>query len=379
MKKLIVSSSSLRNAMKTAIKVVNKKSVLPILECFKCEVRIMNNSATLHVFATDLETHILVSVACEANEEFKFILPASELAFVEKLSDQPLTIEVDDSTQTIKIHTESETVKATGEKVDDFPILPNSPCKFLGYVSSEFFVEIKTALKYVSTDTRFSKTQYLGVGIETTKEGLTVCATDATMMRITNLTAQAEGDAIGEKFVMNPTFCKLIATFKKADEIHLALMKKKDRCHTVLSFRIDNMAVSIVSQNLDCQLVDYKRVIPGEWNTQVNLDKQDLKNRIEKAMLYSDQTNYQGAFSINGKVILTANEFDKGKEYTTQMPHIKKEGQDIEIGLNLSCLKKILSDVQNAVVNFELTTPFRAIVIKEDNSITLLMPIQLRA
>ena len=70
MKKLIVVSSSLTNAMQTAKKVVSKKSVLPILECFLCEVKIENKRASLLVKGTDLENSISVSINCEANEEF---------------------------------------------------------------------------------------------------------------------------------------------------------------------------------------------------------------------------------------------------------------------------------------------------------------------
>lgn len=379
MKKLIVNSNVLRDALKTAVKVISKKSVLPILECFKCEVRIINTLATLHVSTTDLETHILVSVACEASEEFKFILPSSELAFIERLSDQALTLEAQEDAQVLKIYTDSETVKVVGERVEDFPALPNSPCKFIGYITSDFFSEIKTALKYVSTDTRFSKTQYLGVGVETTENGLVICATDTMIMRVTNLPGQIETNLAGQTFVMNSSVCKLISNFKYADDIHLALMARKNNCCLVLAFKMDNMAVSIISQNLDCELVDYKRVMPEHSQTQVALYKADLQNRISKAMLYTDSTNFQGALSVNGKVILTASENDKGKEYRTDFPHVKKGGEDIEIGFNLSFLKKILNDVKSAVVNFEFSSPSRAAVIKEKNTITLLMPILLKA
>ena len=284
MKKVIVVSSTLTNAMQTAKKVVSKKSVLPILECFLCEVKIENERASLLIKGTDLENSISVAINCEANEEFKFVIHSDELAFIEKLDEQALCLEIDETTCEVKILADGETVKAIGEKVEDYPITPNSPYKQLGYLSNEFFSELKTSLKYVA-DPKDINPKYKGVGIETTEEGIAVIGTDAFTLRLTNQKAEISKDAVGEKFVLNPTLCKLLASFKKVENIHISLMKMKNGTNTVLHFELNRMQVAIVSRNLDCDLVDYKRILPTYSVTTVSLEKKDLLKKIDKDLL----------------------------------------------------------------------------------------------
>ena len=378
MKKVIVVSSTLTNAMQTAKKVVSKKSVLPILECFLCEVKIENKRANLLVKGTDLENHISVSINCEAKEEFKFVIHSDELAFIEKLDEQPLCLEIDETTCEVKILAEGETVKAIGEKVEDYPITPNSPFKLLGTLANEFFPELKTSLKYVSDPKDFNP-KYKGVGIETIEQGIVIVGTDAFTLRLTNQKAEISNGAIGEKFVLNPTLCKQLASFKNAENIHISLMKMKGGTNTVLTFELNSMQVTIVSRNLDSDMVDYKRILPTYSATTVSMGKKDLMKRIDKAILYTNDSTHQGIFSINGKVVLTASELDSKKEYRSEFAHTVKVGEDIDISFNLAFLKKVLSDLNGESVNIEMTAPFKAAVIKDGDTLTILMPIMIAA
>ena len=379
MKQLIVVSSPLKQAMQSAKKVVSKKSVLPILEYLSCETKIEDGRAKLLIRATDLENHMIISIPCETNEEFKFLIHIDELAFIEKVEEQPLTLTVDESTFEVKIMTETETVKAIGDNYEDFPIIPNSPLQGITNVSKDFLEEVKTCLKYVSTEAHFARINFQGISMETTKDGITFCATDATVMRLSIKKAEINKLAIGESFVLNPSFCKLISSLKGAENMLLAIMKTDALSNTVLSFTLNGMDVTIIGRNLDCAPTDYNRVLPVGFQTSVTLNKKDLQNRIDKAMLYANKSNFQGIFSINGKVILTSEERDFQKEYRTELPHLAKDGEDIDISFNLSFLKKVLADVNGESICIEMASPNRAAVIKEDGTLTLLMPIMLAA
>src|SRR5436190_1386957 len=137
MNKLIVATSSIKDAMKTVKKVVNGKSVLPILDYFKCQVIIKDRIAKLTVTGTDLENHISTTINCEAKEEFTFLLHVDELKLVEKLDEQPITISVDEKLFTAKIVTEMETVSVVSEDVADYPIIPKGINKQIGTFTKE--------------------------------------------------------------------------------------------------------------------------------------------------------------------------------------------------------------------------------------------------
>ena len=95
-------------------------------------------------------------------------------------------------------------------------------------------------------------------------------------------------------------------------------------------------------------------------------------------MLYANH-NFQGVFSINGKVILTAQDMDNTKEFKSEFAHERKEGEDLDISFNLSFLKKVLANMSSDTVTIEMTTQSRAAVIREDSVLTLVMPILLAA
>lgn len=373
MNKLIVTTSSLKDAMKTVKKVVDKKSVLPILEYFKCQVTIRGGHAMLTVIGTDLENHISAAVNCEAKEEFTFLLHSEELKLIEKLEEQPLTIQVNEKTFTTRILMETETVSVVCDDFNDFPKLPNGTTKPIERFTSEFFSEIKTSLRYCSQDSLRPK--YTGVNLEIVGGEVKLCATDAHLLRATTLKGELNQEAEGEAFIMNPTFCKLISSVKDVDEIHVAIMKKATTTLTVLTYTQGRyMNVEIISRNIEDKYCDYNAVIPSKHLTEVTLDKKDLTTRIDKAMLYCNKTTMQGNFNINGRVILTAADQDFAKEYKTEFAANSKTGSDIEIGFNLSLLKKVLSDVEGEAVSMEFNNPNQAAVIRENNTLTLIMP-----
>lgn len=372
MKKLIVTSSALKTAMKTAMKVVNKKSVLVVLEYFKCQVTIKDGRATLTLTATDLENYCSVTINCEAKEEFTFLIHSEQLKLIEKLDEQPITISVDDKLFTAQLSTDEETVSVTGDDFNDFPCIPNSERKHIGNFTSELVSEIKTSLNFVSSDGL--RPAMTGINFKVDNGKVELCATDAHLLRTTSVNCELSNDSEGESFILNAAFCKLISAVKNVEAIQIEVMKKDSATFTVLNYFQEYMRVEIVSRNIDARYCDYKSVIPSKHLTAVALDKTQLSKRIDKAILYANRTTMQGIFSINGKVILTTKDVDFAKEYKTDFTHLTKQGEDIDISFNLSLLQKVLKHVIGQTVNFTFNNPNQAAVIKEGNSLTLIMP-----
>jgi DNA polymerase III subunit beta len=155
-------------------------------------------------------------------------------------------------------------------------------------------------------------------------------------------------------------------------------MEGENSTSAVLNFYIKGIRVTVIARNFDCNVVDYKAVIPAYSTTTVTLNKKNLQQKVEQAMLYANH-NFQGVFSINGKVILTANDVDNTKEFKSEFAHQHKEGEDLQIAFNLSFLKKVLANMSSDSVTIEMTTQSRAAIIKEEGVLTLVMPILLAA
>ena len=147
--------------------------------------------------------------------------------------------------------------------------------------------------------------------------------------------------------------------------------------HSVINFTYQNIKVLITGKNIDARFPNYKRILPDTISTVLKLNKSELSKRIEKAMLYSNNTTKQGVFIINGNVKLNTKDIDFNKEYSTVMQHTNKTGEDLQIAFNLDYVKKILVNCEGEFVNLKFSGTNKPALLEEANSTLLIMPIML--
>jgi len=397
MKQVKVETSILKNALKIALKVVDKKSRLPILQYMKCEVKRADGLTKLTISASDSENYtgegldpwigwdesrnshnsVNITIPCQAKDEFIFLLHYEEAKFIDKLEEKQLTISYDEITFHVQLLTHEDKLSLTSQDFRDFPCIPTGTKILLGSVGNEFFTEIKTCLNYISKDELRPAMTGMLLKIENGK--IVICATDSHLLRTANLYGKLNSEADGDSVIMNPGLCKHISSVKNADDIQISKMGTGVNAHIVITYTTNkgHLAVEIISRNIMECYPDYKAVIPVTHTTEVRVNKKDLLKRIDKALLYTTyKTNYQGIFSINGKLSLTASDLDLTREYKAEFDTFSKTGSDIDIAFNLQFLKMVLDDFKGESVSMELSKPNRAAVIRDENALTLLMPIK---
>ncbi len=370
MNKLTVDISTLANAMRINNKGVSKKSVIPIIENLKLDV----TPTHLTITSTDLENFILTTIPCHADETFSFLLPASELKLIEKLDSGSLTITIEEESGNAVLTTNDETVNVAIDNADDYPVTPATnqtlPIVMFG---KDFIEELKGCLDFVSKDDL--RPAMTGVNMLIENGNVEICATDAHLMRVAKLSEENITDAACLSFIMNQKQCKLLTGFKKVEKVSVEMQKIDSAVYTVFTFAENGVDVKIIGRNIDARFPDYKPVIPSSHLTEVTVNKNELGKRIDKAMLYSNPNTMQGVFSINGNVKLTSKDIDFKKEYTCEMPHVFKVGEDLEIGFNMCFLKKILGWVGGENVNMKMSYPSKPAIIEEGNTLMLIMPV----
>jgi DNA polymerase-3 subunit beta len=372
MQKLIVDTTTLlATAMRINNKGVSKKSVMPIIENLKFDV----TPTQLTITSTDLENFMLTTIPCQSDDSFSFLLPSSELKLVEKLDTGSLTITVDEENENVVLTTNDETVNVALENVDDYPITPSiSETVPIGKFGSAFIDELKGCLDFVSKDDL--RPAMTGVNFQVENGNVELCATDAHLMRVAKVEGENITDAASLSFIMNAKQCKLITSFKKLSAIKIDAIINDSISHTVMSFDAgENLQVQMIGRNIESRFPDYQGVIPTSHLTEVTVNKNELGKRIDKAMLYANSVTYQGVFSINGNVKLTSKNVDFKKEYTCEMPHVFKLGEDVEIGFNMSFLKKVLGHVEGETVNIKMSYPSKPAIIEQGNTLMLIMPV----
>jgi DNA polymerase-3 subunit beta len=214
-----------------------------------------------------------------------------------------------------------------------------------------------------------------GVNFQVENGNVELCATDAHLMRVAKVGGENLTDAACLSFIINSKQCKLITGFKKLSAVKVDAIINDSIRHTIMSFHSDNVEVKIIGRNIDARFPDYHRVIPTSHLTEVTVNKNELGKRIDKAMLYANPNTMQGVFSVNGNVKLTSKDVDYKKEYTSEMPHVLKVGEDAIICFNMLFMKKLLSHLDGGNVNMKMSYPSKPAIIEEGNSLMLIMPV----
>jgi len=370
MKNLTVDISTLATAMRISNKGVSKKSPLPIIENLKFDV----TPTQLTITSTDLENFILTTIPCNTDSTFSFLLPASELKLIEKLDKGSLIITLDEENGNAVLSTLEETVNVAIDDVDEYPVTPSvADTMPIGKFGSDFVEELKSCLEFASKDDL--RPAMTGVNFQIENGSVEICATDAHLMRVAKVEGENLADAASLSFIINAKQCKLITGFKKVADVHLEMQTIDSTTYTLMKFKDGDVDVKIIGRSIDARFPDYQRVIPTTHLTEVTVNKNQLGKRLDKAMLYTNSVTYQGVFSINGNVKLTSKDVDFKKEYSCEMSHIFKVGEDLEIGFNMGFLKKVLGHVEGENVKIKMSYPSKPAIIEESNTLMLIMPV----
>lgn len=359
-------------------KVINKNSVLPVLEDYLFEVSHTPAGHVLTVIATDLENSISVSVKCESESVFSFAVPAIQLKIVEKLENEDLTFAYDNNTFSISVTGQNDKMKITGENPLDFPIVPKFDCtEFLGTVKSEFYPALKIMQKYVGKDDL--RPAMTGVFFEASKDGYRLTATDAHVLKHKHQAGEfvIMDETAKNNAILPAKFCKLLAGFDNAENTTIA--KTEHNIFACLDFEAGKYKAVLVGRSIEASYPDYKAVTPQNNPIEVCAQIKPLLKLIDKAAMYANKTTYQGIFSINGDIKISSQDLDFCHEYSGKIEHLGHNGENIEVGFNLQFVSKILKDLDTDCTTLELSTPTRAGVFRELNGYTLIMPVMINA
>ena len=147
-------------------------------------------------------------------------------------------------------------------------------------------------------------------------------------------------------------------------------------------FEMDNC--KIVTRILDGEFLNYKSVIPDNWETRVEVNKSNLQNSFERISLISassveKEKKYPVKINVDiGKVVISCtNQTGDAKEEL----FVSTEGKNLEAGFNpkyfLDCLKAI--DDENVYVEFG--TSISPCLIKSTENrdyVYMILPIRLK-
>lgn len=372
--KFVASSATMLNHLQAISRVINSKSTLPILDCFKLELKGSKLTLTAADSETRLETWIEVS---SAEGEGSLAINAKNLLDpLRELPDQPLTFDINDETLEVFIYYHNGKYNFVGLKGDEYP----EPKPLSEDTSMSLTIDADMLLSGINRTVFATADDELrpvmnGIYFDITADNLTFVASDGhKLVRVTTTESKGEGRS---SFILP----------KKPANLLKSLLPKETGAVTI-NFDENNAYITMSAYKMICRFVEgrypnYNSVIPQNNTNTVALDRLTLLNALKRVSVFSNPSIGLVKLQLSEeKIVITAQDIDflTAAEETIMCSY---SGNVMNIGFKAAFLIEILDNIPSSDVRIELSDPSRAGLIlpveQEENEdmLTLLMPMML--
>lgn len=310
--KLTANSKILLDALNKVKAAVGSSSFLPVLENLRFDV--LKDKIT--ITATDLEISIITKIDCECQDEFSFLVPFRTLIdFIKTIANQPITLQLDG--KNLVILTDSIKSGIMTEDIKDFPTIKTveeEPSK----IEYSDLLEINTlVVPFIGTEEK--NIRFTGVYL----------ADEAVATNGLTLAKKTLDFNLGGILVPRKAF-DCIASFIEG-EIEVSTDK------TNIQFKQGDTI--FVSRLLDEKYVDYKSILPTEYQMEITLDRLHLISIINSANVFTENDVRVIKMTINGELVsIEAYNVGNWKKFEAKLTAVDSNIESLSIGLHITYL-----------------------------------------
>lgn len=338
--KLICNGNDLSDAVGKVFKAVGSKTTNPILESIKLKAE----SGALTLSATDQELFIEKSIPADVKIEGETLVPGRFFSeFVKKLNREQIELCLDENSRLLIKYQGNEGALSC-RPADEFPVMPDVS-------DAQHFVIIKNELKDLIGKIAFSvslddaRPMLKGVNLEVEENTLTGVALDG--YRLAKCVKPIEGTT---------AMMSAVVPARSVNEIAKLLEDSLDPVTVYIQKRylmVDLIHTKIYASLLDGEFMNYKHIIPYNFNTVVTLPKEQFEDALERAILLarSDKNNLV-KFDVRDDMMELSADSEIGK--INEKIVVKLMGNDITIAFNARYFTELLRYVscENIVIKF---------------------------
>jgi len=349
-----ITRESLLPALQMVSGVVDRRQTLPILS----NVLIKVDNESLTITATDMEVELVAVVKEKLGVKGETTLPARKLLDICRTLPQGASLSVEVKNDRTLIRSGKSRFTLSNLPAQEFPTIDIS--------NPEIKFKIKNQdLRGLIENTQFAMAQqdvryYLnGLLLEIGPDSLRAVATDGHRLALDEklIPTEAEGSRqiiVPRKGVME--FSRLLHDGEEEIEVKISAN------HIHVEFD----EVRFTSKLIDGKFPDYQRVIPETVNSKLLADREALKQSLTRASILSNE-KYKGVRIMLNTDKLRALAHNPEQEEAEEEIEVQYQGDEIEIGFNVSYLLDALSVIRTNKVIISVADPNSSCLILPDD------------
>ncbi len=376
--KLKILKEDLELGLELALKIIQKTTHLPILS----SILIKAQKGSLEIRATNLEEALIYKTLADIEKEGELAVKGEVLySLVNSTKEQKLELEKKENT--LEIKTQDFKVNMLTLPKEDFPIIPEVKGKEIQIDTSSLIAGISQVIDFVATTQ--IRPELSGVLLEKEKEDeINFVASDSFRLgkKQMKLVQKREGSF------------SLILPAKSAKDLLFGAQKLKNispnlrlilqESQVAFSFgsnQEEDFEVVFISQLIEGEFPDYKKVIPNSFEFEASILKKNLQESLKSVGVFSNKS-YECYFKFipqERKLILKAESSEIGRgEFKLGLEKVKGD-KDLEIVFNYKFILEGLGNLQGEMVDFKVSSsegPSLLFSPEDPTFIYLVMPIK---
>ena len=369
--KIVCYKDKIIKAINSVVKGVSSKTTMPILE----GILIQTNDNEIKLTTYDLEIGIEYIMECEVKEQGSTVVNAIMFSeIIRKLPDTEIYISVNEK-NLLEIECEGSLYKLATMNPEEFPELPK--------IEIENSIELEqNTLKNMIRKTIFAVSTeenrpiFTGCLFEIQNNKLNIVAVDGFRLALRSIFLNKKSNdfsAVIPGKTLNEVNKILLDSF---ETIKIGVSKNQ------ALFEMENC--KIVTRILDGEFLNYKSVIPENWETRIRVNKNSLQDSFERISLISSSSiekekKYPVKVQVDiGKVLISCtNQTGDAKEEL----FVSTEGKNLEAGFNPKYFLDCLKSIEDEEIYVEFGTSISPCLIKSIENkdyVYMILPIRLK-
>ncbi len=237
------------------------------------------NENVCRISAFDLEKGLRTSVECEVEEKGLFVINTVKiLQIIRAMPDGNITIDIDDKGK-VRISGGQSSFDITASPGEEFPTMP----LFVGdqvYTIPQYLIKQMIARTVYAVAQNDQRAAFNGAYFKIENGELTVIGCDGHRLAASKCTLP-DGATDAKMLIPGKFLVELSKLLRDTeDELTMILARK----HII--FKIDS--IYFFTRMLEVNYMDYQKLLPASYKTEVFISKDDLRSAVERAIIVAE-------------------------------------------------------------------------------------------
>ncbi len=366
--KLFCAQRDLDYALNVVNKAINPNNTLPVLN----NVLISAKDKKLYFSATNLEIAISCSVDADVKSEGAITVPAKLItSYVALLTDERVELSVNDGVNLL-INSSSSNTKIKCINAEEFPLIPKLvKDKYFVVNINEFYEAINETVFAASVNT--SRPVLSGIYLSLGPNSLKMVSTDSYRLAEKKISMVGGSGEDLDCIVPARTMNELGKIISKSEDKEVRIDISKNQ----ILFTVGG--VELISRLIEGKFPDYRKIIPTEEKTKLEVSVDDLALVLKRVSLFARENNNSLSLtaSEDGKLLVSSEETKVGEEKAEVL--VKIQGSANTISLNSQYLLDVLNYVSDDKIDIIINdkeSPAVVRPVKSEGYVYIIMPLK---